>query len=247
MKRYSKIIKKILSYSFLAIFLFITITSVYENIQLSNKRNNLINNSILDTVHSSSSQKIYVGSQRSDDYLKNIHNPGAFCDILLTEYGSVGVPVLHDLVSFTVGGHAGIVGMHYQDKYINMTSTDTIETTFNNTDKVAYIIDNSSWNDIEMFPDYYIFRVYLSEEDAIKVFNDVISNLGDDYNISFLFNTKSSCYCSDIISKAFRKVNINLNYDFGVTTVLDLAASKYTNLVGYKKSSKNVSYYYFNL
>ena len=43
------------------------------------------------------------------------------------------------------------------------------------------------------------------------------------------------------------KVNINLNHDFGVTTVLDLAASKYTNLVGYKKSSKNVSYYYFNL
>lgn len=238
-----KTFRKILRIVLLAIFSFILLTSIYENVNIMVKRNELKKNLILDEVNSTVSKKIYIPKAGTTS---DINHPGNFCDILITTPGAVPVPILRDIVTFTIGGHAGIVGMRYHDKYIGMSKTGTIETTFNNDDKKAYIIDSSSWNDITVIPDYYILRVKLTEEQGLIIFNEALSYLGDDYNLSFIFNTYNSSYCSDLISKAFRKAGINLNYDFGVTTVLDLAANKYVEMIGYKMSRKDVTYYYMN-
>ena len=68
--------------------------------------------------------------------------------------------------------------------------------------------------------------------------------LGDPYNFMFVTNYKEKSYCSDFVSKSFHKAGINLNYDLGTTTVLDVAASNKTKLIGYKKFENNISYYY---
>ncbi len=239
-----KIIKKIAFFILLPTFLFILITSIYENVKIAKKLDKFLENSILDEVNSNSNNKYYYHSDDSYYSRYKYLNPGDFCDVILTTYGAPSTPVLHDLVTWTIGGHAAICGMSYQDEYFGFTQNITLETTLDSMYNSAYFITSNSWDDTHYYPNYYIFRIELTEEQSYIIFNEAVSMLGDPYNFMFVTNYKDKSYCSDFISKAFKKANINLNYDFGTTTVLDLAASDKCELIGYKKYENNISYYY---
>ncbi len=239
-----KSIKKIILILLGGILLFIIVSTTYENIVYHNKLNNFLKDQVLLEEKSTDNNKYYYKTNSQYYTTDSYINPGFFCDILVTTDSSIEIPVIHDLLDLTVGGHAGFCGMKYQDKYYTISNSDTIDTAYNDLDNKTTIYPASKWNESSEFPNYYILRVSLTENESYIVYNELVSNLGEPYNLTFLLNTKTSSYCSDLISKAFRKVKKNLNYDFGPTTVIDLLASKYTEIVGYKVSKNNVNYYY---
>ena len=229
---------------FIIIISFILITSFYENIVVTVKTNKFLDNQILDEERSDEKNKFYYKTNK-DYYEKGDYaNPGNFCDILLTLDSSIETPFIHDVLNFTVGGHAAIVGISYRDKYIKITNNSTIESTYNSMYKNAYTNFTFRWDDSVSFPNYYILRVDLTEEQSFIIFNEAVSMLEDPYNITFLLNVGSSSYCSDLVSKSFRKAGININYDFGATTVIDILASSKTKLIGMKYTKNGVDYYY---
>lgn len=209
------------------------------------KLNNFLENQVLLETKSDENNKYYYKTNPSY-YDINYMYPGSFCDILVTTDSSIEVPVIHSLLDLTVGGHAGLCGMYYADKYYTITDYDSIDTAYNETDNKTTIYPKNRWNDYVEFPSYFILRVNLTVDEMYTVFNEVVSSLGDPYNLTFLLDTKNKSYCSDLISKAFRKVNINLNYDYGATTVIDLLESKYTEIVGYKIRKNGINFFYTN-
>lgn len=226
------------------IVVFIVVSTIIENITYKSKLAIFLDNQILYEEKSTSVRKLYYKTDPSIYTDSTYRYPGTFCDILVTTDSSVEIPFIHDILSATVGGHAGLVGMQYQDAYYSITDKDTIDITHNNESTICRSYPQLSWDNGSMFPNYYILRVNLTENQMVQVFNEVISCLGDPYNMTFLLNTKNSSYCSDLVSKAFRRVGINLNPDFGATTVIDLLASNKCEIVGYKEVLKGVSYYY---
>ncbi len=239
-----KIFKKIAFFVLLPTFLFVLITSIYENVIIKQKLDEFLENSILDEVKSTSNNKFYYHND-TDYYSSGKYlNPGNFCDIILTTSGAPTSPLLHEFVTYTIGGHVAICGMAYEDQFFCFSKDTTLETTLDGTYNKSYFINSNSWDDITYYPNYYIFRIELTKEQSYAIFNEAVSMLGDPYNFLFVTNYKNESYCSDFVSKAFRAANINLNYDLGTTTVLDLAASPLTKLVGYKLYKNGISYYY---
>jgi uncharacterized protein YycO len=57
--------------------------------------------------------------------------------------------------------------------------------------------------------------------------------LGYPYNYSFIFNTKKSIYCSDLVSRAAKPLGFNLNKDNGTTSIYDLIVSNDTYIFYY--------------
>lgn len=239
-----KILKKIAFFILLPTFLFILITSIYENVKIAKKLDEFLENSILDEVKSNSNNKYYYHNDSTYYSSGKYLNPGNFCDVILTTSGAPQAPILHELVSWTIGGHIAICGMKYNDEYFGFSSNTTLETTLDNKNDSAYYINSNSWDDTYFYPNYYIFRIELTLEQSYIIFNEAVSMLGDPYNFMFVTNYKEKSYCSDFVSKSFHKAGINLNYDLGTTTVLDVAASNKTKLIGYKKFENNISYYY---
>ncbi len=238
-----KNMKRILGIITLLLISFIFVTTVRENIIVDNKTKEITKDAILDERKSNDFAKYYYKEDK-DYYKRKEHlNPGSFCDILVT-LNSNTVPPFKDLIDLTIGGHVAICGMYYKDQYFKMLESDTIDTTFNDDYKCVSLSPKAEWDDSFLYPNYYILRVDLTEEQAYCVFNEAISMLGDPYNITFLLNTKNTHYCSDLVAKCFRKAHININPDFGATTVIDILASKYTHVVAYKVRKNNVDYYY---
>ncbi len=240
-----KSIKKIILICFISIIIFIISTTTYENIRFHVKLNGFLDNQILLESKSDEKNKYYY-KENSKYYDINYMYPGNFCDILVTTDSSINFPVVHSLLSLTVGGHAGLCGLNYNDKYYAITSYDSVDTAYNEIDNKTTVYPKDRWNNEIEFPSYFILRVDLTKDQMYKVFNEVVSCLGDPYNLTFLLDTKNKSYCSDLISKAFRTIDINLNYDFGATTVIDLLASKYTTIVGYKVYKNGINYFYTN-
>jgi len=172
-----KWIKRILFIVLLSTVSFILVTSIYENVELSIKLENFKKNSIFDEVNSTSTKKFYY-HENSDYYSKEEYlNPGNYCDILVTTYGAPREPILHELITYTVGGHAALVGMEYKDQFFGFGDNTTIETTLNNQYQACYYTKASTWDNHFDFPNYYILRVDLTEDQAIKVFNEAVSML----------------------------------------------------------------------
>jgi len=237
-------IRRIILMLFESIIIFILFTTIAENIVMNVKLNSFLDNQILDESLSTETIKYYHKNNKS--FKKRIDYLAApsFCDILVTTDSSVEIPLIYNILSNTVGGHAGLVGISYNDEYYSILTTDTIDTTLNDRANCATIYSVFNWDDHYVFPSYYILRVELSDEEAIEVFNEAVSILGEPYNATFLLNTDTTSYCSDLVAKAFSKVNINLNWDFGATTVIDLIVSRHTKIVGYKEYKNKVSYFY---
>ena len=224
---------------------FIVVSTITENIIYANKINELKRDTIFDEINSSVSKKYYYKNNRLDAYTKNDDYlyPGKSFDLILSVDSSVYVPLVHDILSYTVGGHASICGFKFSDHNLNVSETDVLETALNDEMDKAQATNRGYWN--EMFRTSFIgLRVNLTDYQYKIVYNEIASLIDDPYNYTFLFNTNSSSYCSDLISKGFRKVGINLNFDGGPTTVMDIIASSYTKPFLYKEVINGVSYYY---
>lgn len=172
--------------------------------------------------------------------------PGSKGDILVSTQATLIGPMTSGFVSFYVGGHATLVTDEYIDYEIASTNYSAVEATgLNEGDNRSILTSRSYWAIDNPFTEVIGLRVNLTESEIDEVVSNGIAMVGDDYNYSFLFDTDTKSYCSDIVSKAFLKVGINLNKDSFATTIYDLIVADKTYISYYSYYSDDVMYVYY--
>ena len=174
--------------------------------------------------------------------------PGTRYDILVSCQASLFNPLVSGVVSFFAGGHAAFVNSTYRDFQNDSITADitSIEATgLSAGDNVAQLFSNDYWGIVDPFTEVIGLRVKMTESQRREVQSICASYLGDPYNYSFIFNTVNSSYCSDIISKSFREIGINLNKDGFATTIYDLICSGDCYISYYHVIKDDVKYIYY--
>ena len=172
--------------------------------------------------------------------------PGTKGDILVSTQATLVGPMISGLVSFYVGGHATVVTDEYNDYEISSNKKSSVEATgLEEGENRAVISDRSYWSDKEPFNEVIGLRVNLSDNEIDEVISNSVGLVGDKYNYSFLFDTDIKSYCSDIVTKAFLKVGVNLNKDSFATTIYDLIVADQTYISYYSYYSDDILNVYY--
>lgn len=176
--------------------------------------------------------------------------PGTSTDILVTtQVILTNNPMINSTVSFFVGGHAAFVNPSYGDYQLGSLkgNQSTIEATGLDEGKnySAAFDPEDTWVEDNLYTEVIGLRVKLSDEKRREVTSLCSSLIGDEYNYSFVFDTVNKSYCSDLISKAYNKVGINLNKDGFVTTIYDLICSGDCYISYYHVIKNDVKYIYY--
>lgn len=75
----------------------------------------------------------------------------------------------------------------------------------------------------------------VNDELAIKIDEYCDDKMGYPYNYTFAFNRNNSYYCTDLISRAYKEANVNINYDYLATTGNDMVLSDNTYMIFYRE------------
>ncbi|MCR5350404.1 MAG: hypothetical protein K6E20_05410 [Acholeplasmatales bacterium] len=171
----------------------------------------------------------------------NTMYPGYPGDILVTPLTYLDNDVLEQLMSFFVGGHAGICLGNYEDYLIETDDENSMETSgLRSADDYCQDFGKDVWNMPDAYETVLAFRPKnMDEEKRDKILSTAISHYGDPYNYNFTFDTKNKSYCSDLIYKVYKEVGCNLNKDGYWTTVHDLMVSNEVILTYYHYFDKN--------
>ncbi len=172
--------------------------------------------------------------------------PGSSGDILVSTQATLAGPIVSGFISFYVGGHATVVTDNYVDYDITSTTYSAVEATgLNEGSNKAIITSRAYWTEKNPFSEVIGLRVNMTESERKEVISNSIALVGDDYNYSFLFDTDKKSYCSDIVSKAFSHIGINLNKDSFATTIYDLIVADSTYISYYSYYDENIMYVYY--
>lgn len=172
--------------------------------------------------------------------------PGGKCDILASTEATLLGPITSSFITYTVGGHAALSTSSYIDDKFMLSDDEIIEATgMNDGDNPTVVSNKLYWINDRVYKSMMVLRTNITEEQKDEVLSYCSSFIGDPYNFSFLFNTKNQVYCSDIISRSFLKVGINLNKDGFQTTVYDLIVSSDSYLSYYHIFENGVKKIYY--
>lgn len=252
---------KVIGYSFLAFLVFFVSNGFYENIYLHMEIQEFMKKGVYDTCE-------YIGTTRVEYYkvsrgtyeekgYETYYRPsinngylGSSGDILLNKKSPFeGIPFVYEFISFFFGGHAASpLGLETSDGIYNGEATMVIEAAGNNEDgqNIVREIPNN-WVTSRRRRETIGVRVKgLTEQESYQYIEQLKKKEGEPYNFSFLFNTKKSHYCTDLIDKCYREVNKKyaLN-DFFYTSVNDLILSKKTYIFLYKVQINDVMQIYY--
>lgn len=237
----------------LTTFGYIIINSTYENIYTHNKIEEF-KKECVEVDGPNKYIKFYNVSRETERASFVYHtygmNPGAPLDIIIKLESTYNLWVT-PFINFFIGGHAALCMDNYENDEVYLTDEDLIETTYNDSHQEAFVSSKNYWENTSFTEKYVILRVKnLTDEERYQALEKAVSMLGDPYNLTFIMNTKKSHYCSDLVTKAFKVVGKNTNYDGFATTVYDLLVSPDTEIVGYKEFDPKTqisSYYGVNL
>ena len=173
--------------------------------------------------------------------------PGVSGDILVSTQATLINPFISDFISFFVGGHAALCLEDYKDFEVSSNEYNSVEATgLNEGENPSEILDRNYWATTSSFTEVIGLRVKMTEEEKKLVLSDAISQVGDNYNFSFIFDTTNRKYCTDIVANSFRKIGKNLNKDEFATTVYDLIVSSDTYISYYHYfDQNNVKHIYY--
>ncbi len=164
-------------------------------------------------------------------------------DILLTTHSyAEDSAFLNDVISIFFGGHCSSVC--YDEAYKGKRYSNNYSIESHYYDNVQYVY-SGFWDDENKKRDVMALRVKASDEKKKEAFHNIADCIGKKYNKTFIFNTKDRYYCTDLISRAWEKVGIDLNYDGFYCSVQDIVCSDETYISFYKVCKKDVNYYYY--
>ncbi len=237
--------KKLLGLYLTATLVFILwafISSAIENIVIDIEIMDFQNRGVLISEKSTSTNKYYIvkSDKKLDSpcytsYAGKIY-PGGPGDIIVSKDAAITIPVIHELLSFFTGGHAAISAFPYSDYKIRTYEHEAIEVTGFGSNITVRKQSKNEWD--MLYKEYMAYRVNTSLLNRKRAFNRAISFTGEEYNYSFMFELESKKYCSDLISRSYDYVGIDLNKDNVATTVIDIMASPDTYLCYYSRVDK---------
>lgn len=245
-----KFLSRLLYLIFITTIAYILVNSAVKNIIVHTQINNFKKSCVINNNLSDEYKKFYHVSRETEtslSYENGIIEAGVSCDIMINLNSSFTFPILHEVLSFTIGGHAALNAYDYDDFLYEITKNNCLEVAYNELYNKVFYDYNDYWHSLEYTNSYIVLRVNLTEEEKKIVFNKMVSMLGDDYNLTFLLNQRENHYCSDLLTKAFKEVGINLNQDGFITTMYDIITSRDTKIVMYKEYDKQngiENYYY---
>ena len=176
--------------------------------------------------------------------------PGNFGDIITSPNsnffkGMYMGEMLCDFMGYFVGGHAAIVLNNYEDYEIDVTQDDTVEATITTGNSPAFVANRDYWNSIDYFSEIIAYRAPLTDIEKDDLLSVAVGQAGDYYNKTFTFNNKNTSYCSDLITKVYKKYGVNTNKDGFWTTVWDIMATPDLDIVYYHRIIGDVTYIYY--
>lgn len=178
--------------------------------------------------------------------INNVILPGSPGDIICSLHSSIKIPFIGDIITSYAGGHASLITERYYDYFNSSNETTIIESPgIDDYPSPSRIYPINYWTTNQLFPDAIVLRVNMTEKEQKEVLSFAQTMLGDPYNYSFLFNTRNSKYCSDLIVKSFEKINKNLNKDSFAVPIHDLVISDETYIVYYHYFENDVKYIYY--
>lgn len=256
-KKYLEINKKIWITVLIATGLFVVTSSIIENSSINTNIENFKQKGVYQESFSNINTKFFIVPRETlDDYQPSFYItesnkllPGRTGDILTDRQSSFQqIPFVNEFITTFVGGHAAIVAPEYKDNNISSTEGEFIESTGLSDDNlnVAQISINGI-RDISGGRNTTVgLRVKTSLENKRVAATNALSFVGNPYNYSFIFETNIKNYCTDLVTKSYLPLGINLNYDLGPTTVQDIDMSSNVYIFYYKyKDSNNVTNIYY--
>ncbi len=173
--------------------------------------------------------------------------PGVEGDILVSTQATLINPLISGLVSFFAGGHAAICTSKYYDHDIYLDTDLSIESTgLNSGDNPTSIFYRDYWENDKVFKEVIGLRVKMTEKERKEIISLSSSIIGDPYNFSFLFDAVNKSYCSDLVSKVFEYIGVDLNKDDFTTSIYDLIVSNETYISYYHYfDNKGIKYIYY--
>ncbi len=174
--------------------------------------------------------------------------PGSKGDILVATEAHLVGPIIDGIVTFFAGGHAAICTGDYGDYEIGLDDTTSIESTgLNEGENPASIFNRDYWSYSSNYKEVIGLRVKgMNDRKADEVISNAAALLGDPYNYSFLFDTTNKSYCSDLVSKAYKSIGVDLNKDDFTTSIYDLIVTSDTYISYYHYyDSNNVKHIYY--
>ncbi|MDE5715279.1 MAG: hypothetical protein K2I42_04010 [Anaeroplasmataceae bacterium] len=253
--------KKIVYYIFAGIesvLLFIIVgavtTAIAKHIQSTSLIHQFKQKGVYQESLSSSNLKVYTiqSNETLETYqiVNGVYYPGNTGDIILSLTSEMEIPFVHGFVSFFAGGHAALVLGDYEDQNTQTNAVNNFKvmeaTGLNETDNYAEIANKTYWVTADIYQEVIVVRPKMTEEQRKKVLANAMAMEKDPYNYSFLFDTKNKSYCSDLISKTFDTVGINLNKDSFTTSIYDILISNETYISYYHYyDSQGVKHVYY--
>ena len=149
------------------------------------------------------------------------------CESLMNVTGSSALnSLITGFISFYAGGHAAIATGDYgsydigkSNIYMNVESTG-----MGPDENPAILSDRFTWIN-RANTEVIGLRAKTTKEERNELMSMATSLVGDPYNYSFIFDTDNTSYCSDLITKCYQKIGINLNKDSFATTIYDIIVS----------------------
>lgn len=151
-------------------------------------------------------------------------------------------PPLKQILTFYAGGHAALVddnGLLVEITGLNERSElNVVQNSYN-----YWLLDAKTMKESFILRDSFLaLKVKTASLNQRNIaMQTAASYLGQRYNYTFVLNTKKTHYCTDIVSKVYQKVGINLNKDGFITTTQDIVISKNTQIFLYKEINKKYS------
>lgn len=181
-------------------------------------------------------------------YMKNLTMyPGNTTDIITSPNATLVNELISGIVTYTAGGHAGIIAGNYQD-FKGKIKPEEIYEALGMEEGInpSRTTDRGFFTTDAYYKEVVVVRADLDEEKKDKVLSLASGDLGDPYNYSFgIFDSKNKSICTDLVSKVFDKVNVNLNKDGMFVTTYDLVISSDVHIVYYHYFKDGVKYTYY--
>lgn len=212
----------------LVLLIIFLLNGVIENILIKGKIKSFTRGAELVEVDVENGLKLYAVSRETLDCslnkIDNVYYSGSNGDILLKKSSPFkGFPIVHELVGFFFGGHAGIVTDDLKQ------TIEVVGNTSNN--KVSYYVND--WINLDE-----CIGVRLKNKDIIDdVIDSCKDKLGSKYNYSFIFD--NGYYCTELIEDSIYEIDKKGINDFGLTTINDIILSKNVEICYYHYTDNN--------
>lgn len=236
----------------LCFIIWATIGSGVENLKIDLTVSKFVKSATL--IEEKSTEKIKYYEVKSKFELEeptttvigNREYPGYMGDIICAKTADINYPILYEGVTYYVGGHAALCGFPYESKDINFDLGDTFEITGFGSDITAKVEDSYDFLNGH-YKEFMVYRVNTTLENRFKAFVNAMSYYGQSYNYFFIINKDSKKFCSDLVSRAYKEVGIDLDSDGVAPTILDIMSSPYVYLTYYSKLDRDGTRHIYKL